>query len=96
MSVILVVAVYYSFARCYHSGKLHKGKQNFSVLFLTSAGGLTISIKFSVLKKGVLSALHPPAATCLAVLWEAPLKQFYMQMEEGSLSPEAEKYKHIE
>ena len=45
---ILVVILYYSFARCYHWGKLGKGwggGWNCSVLFLTIAGEPTIISK---------------------------------------------------
>lgn len=35
-----------------------------------------------------MSTLYSPAATYLAILWQAPLKQFHVGVEKRSLSPQ--------
>ena len=48
---ILVVMVYCGFARCYHWGKCVKNTQNTSVLFLTTACNLQLTLKQSLVLK---------------------------------------------
>lgn len=37
-----------------------------------------------------MSTLYSSAVTCFAVLWEGPLRRFYMYMEKVSPSPQEE------